>query len=151
EGFEQVLLGGEVVVDGRLADADRLAEVLVAHGVGPQPLDQVLGGVEDQGASVRFAHSTILSVGRQTVKGRLGNAEASGGCPTTAAHVADGSASSPAIRPVYAVRCERPPKQTSATAGCVWPAPGINTFLRPPNRVASISPSRRFGVLLSRL
>ena len=85
EGGEQVLLGGEVVVDGRLANADRLAEMLVAHGVGPQALDQVLGGVEDQAAGVCCAHVTILPVGRYAGKSRSEKRTAHGGTPADSA------------------------------------------------------------------
>src|SRR5262249_54567297 len=69
--LDQVFLGREVVVNARLADADRVADVLVADGVRAQPLDQFLGRIEDPGTGVRVVHVTNLPVGRLTIKGGI--------------------------------------------------------------------------------
>ena len=47
--FEQMRLGGEVVVKARLADLHALADVPIADGIRSPSLDQILGNVEDGG------------------------------------------------------------------------------------------------------
>lgn len=49
EGSDEVLLGAEVVVDGRGFDADPLGEITEAEAVVSAVLDELLGDVEDFG------------------------------------------------------------------------------------------------------
>jgi hypothetical protein len=56
------------MMNARLADPNRLADVFIAHRVQSDLLDQILGDVEDLGSGI--PHATILLIGRQKVKNR---------------------------------------------------------------------------------